>query len=93
MLVLQFIKKLTLEQCREHITLIKAELELTDRRLSRLINTKAKNPSWDAYDKYADDVVGIDIRIEEQQAVYEELTDCLTLLDKRINRPKQLAML
>ena len=77
------VKKLTLADCQGYRESIKAELVLTGLRLSRLLDTQDKNPEWAAYDKYADDVVGIGIRIEEQYAVQEELEENLRLLTER----------
>jgi len=64
---------------------------MTAVRLSRLQATQSKNPKWAAYDKYADDVVGIDIRIEEQYAVAEELNGDLKLINDRENILRQAA--
>jgi len=83
MLGKQIVRKFTLADCQEYREAIKAELALTGLRLSRLLSTQDKNPKWAAYDKYADDIVGIDIRIEEQYAVYEELNEDLRLLTER----------
>jgi len=77
------IRKFTLADCQEYKEATKAELALTGLRLSQLLTTQAKNPEWAAYDKYADDVVGIDIRIEEQEAVLELLEDVLALIAER----------
>ena len=83
MLDKRFVKHCTLADCKEQRESIEAERMLTVTRLERLRNTQANNPNWEAYDKYADDMVGIDIRIEEQQAVQEELEDDLRLLQDR----------
>jgi len=77
------VRKFTLADCRGYKESIGAELKLTHRRLERLKNTQAKNPKWAAYDYLADDIVGIDTRIEEQQAVFEELENDLGLLFER----------
>ena len=76
-------RKFTLADCQEYRQTIEAELTLTDRRLERLKNTQARNPKWAAYDKYAGETVGIDIRIEEQYAVSEMLKEELRLLTER----------
>ncbi len=83
MLDKRFVKKFTLTDCQEYREATKAELALTGLRLSRLLSTQGKNPKWAAYDKYADEIVGIDIRIEEQYAVSEELNEDLRLLTER----------
>jgi len=51
--------------------------ELTRRRLAALQRTKSIKPGWAAYDPRIDEVVGIDIRIEEQEAVFDYLSDLL----------------
>ncbi len=83
MLSKQIVRKLTLTDCQEYRETIEAERMLTVRRLDHLQRTQAKNPEWAAYDKYADDIVGIDIRIEEQHAVLEMLIQELNLLSDR----------
>ena len=85
-------RKLTLADCQEYRESFEAELVLTDRRLERLKNTQAENPGWAAYDKYADDIVGIDIRIEEQATVREELENSLAVLSAREGIIAQAAM-
>ena len=91
MLDKHIVRKFTLTDCQEYREAIKAELALTDLRLSRLLSTQDKNPKWAAYDKYADDIVGIDIRIEEQYAVSEMLKGELTLIDEREDTLKKEA--
>lgn len=78
-----FVKKLTLADCQEYMEANKGELTLTKTRLERLKKTQENNPSWEAYDKYADDFVGIDIRIEEQYAVFEWLEAERNLITER----------
>lgn len=80
-----FVRKFTLADCEAYIEETRAAIILTKMRLSRLQTTKAKNPGWAAYDKYADDIVGIDIRIEEQTAVSDELEGDLGLINERKN--------
>lgn len=60
--------------------------DLANRRLERLKATQAKNPDWEAYDPRIDEVIGIDIRIEEQEAVLGELTDELTRLEEAMEK-------
>lgn len=62
------------------------ELELTGRRLIALKRTQVVNPTWSAYDPYIDEVVSIDIRIEEQEAVRDEYSDQIALIDAERNR-------
>lgn len=83
MLDKMIVRKFTIADCQEYKEVTKAELALTGLRLSRLLSTQNKNPEWAAYDKYADDIVGIDTRIEEQYAVHEELEENLRLLAER----------
>ena len=83
MLDKMIVRKFNLADCQEYKEATKAELALTGLRLSRLLSTQNKNPKWAAYDKYADDVVGIGIRIEEQYAVHGELEEDLRLLTER----------
>jgi len=66
------------------------EIGLTRERLRRLQMLKEKNPAWEAYDKYADAPVGIDIRIEEQEAVLEELADEIAGVQSFIDQKKGL---
>jgi len=75
--------KFTLAVCQEYRESIEAERMLTVRRLQRLQKTQANNPEWAAYDQYADDIIGIDIRIEEQNAVLSMLVEELNLLSDR----------
>jgi len=58
-------------------------LKLTKERIRRLQRKQKENPTWIAYDKHADDFVGIDIRLEEQQAVLEEQLQDIELVDER----------
>ena len=85
MLEKRIVRKLTTEECHEWIGDLKHEKALTGIRLSRLLATQSKNPGWAAYDKYADDIVGIDIRIEEQYAVAEWLEDDIQQLEERLD--------
>ena len=85
MLDKHFVRKLDLNECRRYIDDLEHEKALTGIRLSRLLSTQDKNPNWAAYDKYADDIVGIDIRIEEQYAVAEMLEDDIRQLNDRID--------
>lgn len=86
------VRKLNLiGQCEEYRRVITAEQALTGIRLSRLLATQSKNPKWAAYDKYADAIVGINIRIEEQYAAAEELNGDLKLINDRENILRQEA--
>jgi len=83
MLTKMMIRKYTAADCQEYREDIQSELKLTAIRIERLFATQAKNPDWKAYDKYADDIVGIDIRLEEQHAVSEMLEDDLLVITER----------
>jgi len=78
-----FVKKLSPADCNLIEEHLEVEVILTNTRIERLQTTQAKNPTWAAYDKYADDLVGIDIRIEEQNAVAGMLEDDLRLIRER----------
>lgn len=78
-----FVRKLNQGDCHEFREQRKKWLALTDIRIERLKATQAKNPKWAAYDYLADDIVGIDTRIEEQLAVREELEAELGLISER----------
>jgi len=80
-----FISKATAEECQIYLKDIDIEIGLTASRIEKLKATQDRNPGWRAYDKYADDIVGIDIRIEEEYAVREMLDDTSGLLNRRID--------
>jgi len=79
----RFFKKFTLEDCTHYRRELGESLRLTKERLRRLNKKQKENPAWAAYDKYADALVGIDIRIEEQLAVREEIGQDIILVDER----------
>jgi len=83
MLDKRLLKKFTIEDCNQVRRELGESLRLTKERLRRLKRKEKENPSWAAYDKYADAFVGIDIRIEEQQAVREEIEQDIILVDGR----------
>jgi len=83
MLTKMILRKYNQADCQEAIDDIVSQQVLTETRIERLKATQAKNPDWAAYDKYADDIVGIDIRIEEQYACRDWLEDQLTLVTER----------
>lgn len=74
--------KLTPEQAADRLEELRSELSLTERRLEKLKETQRKNPEWKAYDKWADDIVTIGTRIEEQLAVSEMLGEEIVTLKK-----------
>lgn len=61
---------------------LRPQLPLIRRRIRLLKATQKRNPTWAHYDKYADAIVGIDIRIEEQQA-------CLDYAEEEIDKYKK----
>lgn len=67
-------------------------IALTDRRLSALRRRQARDPDWKALDPLIDEEVGIDVRIEEQEAVRQEAEENLALVDaekvRRKGRPQ-----
>jgi len=68
---------------------LQAGLALTLRRVAKLLVTQKRNPTWAAYDKYADDVVGIDVRIEEQEAIIEHIEGELVKFEADLAKLKQ----
>lgn len=61
-------------------------IELTGRRLERLKATQKRKPNWEGYDPFIDERVGIDVRIEEQQAVLEVSNDDLAALNEAMEK-------
>lgn len=76
----------------EQIGRLKADLELTHRRIAKLRITAEKRPDWKAYDKYAEEVVGIKIRIEEQEAVRDLLLDDITKYEQQLAKVRAQAV-
>ncbi|MCJ7829170.1 MAG: hypothetical protein MUP81_05460 [Dehalococcoidia bacterium] len=85
MLDRQLVKRLDRQGCQEYQEGYLRELDLTNRRLERLRNKQKQNPDFEAYDYYAGEKVGIDVRIEEQEAVKDELEWYLELIQERLN--------
>jgi hypothetical protein len=81
--MIYLLKKFTLDDCTQYKLDLDGWVKLTRERLRRLKRKQIRNPAWIAYDKYADEFVGIDIRIEEQQAVLEEQLQDIEAVDKR----------
>jgi len=79
----RLLKKFTLEDCTQYRREFGESLWLTKERLRRLKKKEQENPAWAAYCKYADALVGIDIRVEEQLAVREEIEQDIILVDER----------
>jgi hypothetical protein len=61
-------------------------LDLAERRLERLRARQARDPHWQAVDPMIDEVVTIATRIEEWEAVRDDLKDDLALLTAEIDR-------
>lgn len=67
-------RKMTPAEAIAHHQDVTEWIALTKRRLERLKATQAKHPDWKAFDPMVGEDVGIDIRIEEQEAVLEMYT-------------------
>lgn len=93
MLDRMLLHKLNLQDCQAYREYREEYLDLTNRRIERLKATQARNPDWTAYCKYADDMVSIDIRIEEQLAVKEDLELEIEQLSQREESIKKEAAL
>ena len=76
-------KKYSIEDCAEQRLYLQAEINRLERILSKLSVTQSKNPNWTAYDKYTEEDIGIDIRIEEQRAALEEQENNLRLIKEQ----------
>lgn len=64
-------------------------IALTTRRRDALKRTQAVNPGWQSYDKHSEAVVGIDVRIEEQQAILESQECDLIDIEKEISKRRK----
>lgn len=78
----QDLKRLSDEDIEEYTGYYQEQLALTERRLAALLKTRAVQPRWSAFDPFIGEEVGIDIRIEEQEAVRDEITDYLQLFSR-----------
>jgi len=85
MLDTRLVRLLDKETCLEHQEAYRKELDLTDRRLERLRKKQEQNPNFSAYDVYADDQVDICTRIEEFEAVKDELEWYLELIEEQLS--------
>lgn len=83
MLDKRLLKTFNSDDCTQYRTERENWLKLTKERLKRLRAKQSKNPEWKSYDQYANDFVGIDIRIEEQEAVLEELLQEIELINAK----------
>lgn len=81
----QLVKRLDRQGCQEYQEGYQRELDLANRRLERLRNKQKQNPNFEAYDYYAGEKVNIDIRIEEWEAVKDELEWILQILQERLD--------
>jgi len=79
----RLLQKFTLEDCIQIRRELGESLKLTKERIRRLKRKQKENPTWVAYDKYADEPIGIDIRIEEQSEVLVEFEQDIVLVDER----------
>ena len=57
------------------------ELDLTNRRLANMKAKQAANPEFKAYDKWADDLVDIGTRIEEQTFIRHDIFEEISAID------------
>ncbi|MCJ7829334.1 MAG: hypothetical protein MUP81_06310 [Dehalococcoidia bacterium] len=85
MLDRQLVKRLDRQGCQEYQEGYLRELDLANRRLGRLLNKQKQNPNFEAFDYYANEKVSIDTRIEEWEAVIDELEWYLDLLNDQLN--------
>ena len=84
MLDKRFAKMLYHGQCLEYQEDYQNQLTLTNRRLERLRVTQKRDPNWKGFNPYADDYVGIDTYIEEQEAVKGEIEEFLGIIQDRL---------
>lgn len=80
-----FVKKLDAAACLEHIEFHGHDLEVTERRIKAIRKKQQTNPEFKAYDKWADDMVDIDTRLEEQLAVRDEIEADLIMLRLKLD--------
>jgi hypothetical protein len=80
-----FIRKLDQGGCQEYMESLSDQLRLTLRRIEIIRKKQKANPNFEAYDRWADGMVGIDIRLEEQLAVRDDLESDLTILTARLD--------
>jgi len=81
----QLVKRLDRQGCLEYQEGYQRELDLAARRLERLRNKQKQNPNFEVYDYYAGEKVSIDTRIEEWEAVKDELEWILQILQERLD--------
>jgi hypothetical protein len=85
MLDRRFAKSLDRQGCLEYQEGYLRELDLANRRLGRLIKKKESYPNFESYDYYVGEKVSIDTRIEEWEAVIDELEWYLEIIQERRN--------
>lgn len=73
------------QSCLDYKETYNGWLELTNRRIERIRSKQAANPDFKAYDKWADDFVDIDTRLEEQLAIADELASDMKGLNNRLD--------
>ena len=86
MLTKQILRQLSDQGIKDYIAEYLDCLELTERRLVALRRRQKREPTWKHFDPMIQEMVGIGIRIEEQLAVKDELSDLLSLLAADLNR-------
>lgn len=79
-----FINRLDQSACFYYKELAEADLELTNRRIDRIRAKQEKEPNFESYDVWADGMVDIDTRLEEQLAVVADIEYDIELLDEHL---------
>ena len=77
-------KTLDRETCLEYREVYQRELDLIYRRLERLCNKYKLNPDFESYDMWAGEKIDLPTRIEEQEAIKDELEWYLELIEKQL---------
>ncbi len=78
------------ESLKELKTKTRQQIALAEKRIERLRQTEKKRPDWQSFDKYIGEQVGIDIRIEEQQASLGESEGMLKQIETELDRRRGL---
>ncbi len=80
------LKRLNESDLLFRISEYQSNLILTERRLETLRRRQKREPTWESFDPMIQEIVGIGIRIEEQEAVRDELHDHLSQLSAEIEK-------
>lgn len=84
MLAEWYLKRLDWDDCNRHLEFKLDDLDLTNRRIERIKAKQKQNPDFKAYDVWADDLVDIATRLEEQTAIKYELDDDIEKIENRL---------